>query len=741
MKNKKVGVAKYFFSYFLTFLFSYSLSASEKVVISSRDKNVNEISDIDISQDNKFIAVATRYWVELRDIDTLQLIKNYEGFSTIVNCLAVSPDSSLIAVGCTDGVVRLWDVSSSKEIKVFKGHKNLLTCLVFSKDGRKLASADWSGNIYVWDVASGKGIKMKEGVHKAAVKSLAFSYRGDVLASGGGIGDNLIVLWNVTDGKVDERLTYHTSGISSLIFEKHLLYSASWDKTVRVWDTRAQTVSTVATFDDFVNSIAFSPDKEKIAVGGVNGKVTVMDIAAKRAENTIQPVSENLIKILYPVDGKIISAGDKNILTKNEIEVRISEVPEVGSDIWLDMNLGDIGELFDMLKDPASETVFLATEKKGLLKSVDGKTNWQQMGQEIKDTVTTLAMDDKKVLYVGTKSKGIFESKDAGTSFSGNNDVLFEVSPGVYPEVFDIEIQPKTNKKFIATGKGIFKKEKKWNNVSDKVVSKLCFNPKDNKKLYAGSKKGGLFLSNDAGKSFNLLLKEREEDHPVREIAVNPETDEIFVARGDEGVLVSADGKNFREKNFGLPPGKKTVYSLKIDSRNKNNVYVATEKGIFTSNNKGDTWKDYSDGMDKKTPPKAILVSDTGRVLAGGSGGLFEVGKVKEKKGLSSINFETGSDRIIPQAFDALNKIVESVKFRDKVQVIIHGHTDNVGDENYNMQLSINRAISIKNFFIEKGIAKNRIKTFGFGVTKPLVSNVTEEGRAKNRRVEILIAE
>jgi len=190
-----------------------------------------------------------------------------------------------------------------------------------------------------------------------------------------------------------------------------------------------------------------------------------------------------------------------------------------------------------------------------------------------------------------------------------------------------------------------------------------------------------------------------------------------------------------------LPPGKKTVYSLKIDSRNKNNVYVATEKGIFTSNNKGDTWKDYSDGMDKKTPPKAILVSDTGRVLAGGSGGLFEVGKVKEKKVLSSINFETGSDRIIPQAFDALNKIVESVKFRDKVQVIIHGHTDNVGDENYNMQLSINRAISIKNFFIEKGIAKNRIKTFGFGVTKPLVSNVTEEGRAKNRRVEILIAE
>jgi len=178
MKNRKVRIIKYFFSYFLTFLLSYSLTASEKVVISPRDKNVNEISDIALSQDNKFIAVATRYWVELRDADTLKLIKTYEGFSTIVNCLAISPDSSLIAVGCTDGIVRLWDVSSAKEIKVFKKHKNLLTRLVFSKDGKKLASADWSGNIHIWDIASGKGTKMKEDVHKTVVKSLDFSYRG-----------------------------------------------------------------------------------------------------------------------------------------------------------------------------------------------------------------------------------------------------------------------------------------------------------------------------------------------------------------------------------------------------------------------------------------------------------------------------------------------------------------------------------------------------------------------------------
>jgi len=528
------------------------------------------------------------------------------------------------------------------------------------------------------------------------------------------------------------------------MFEKHLLYSASWDKTVKVWDTRVRTVSTVAILDDFVNSIAFSQDKQKIAVGCVKGKVAILDINAKRVENIIQPVSETLLEILYSAYGKIISAGDKNVLSKNEIEVRLSELPEVGSDIWLDLNLGDIGEIFDMLQEPGAQTVYLATERKGLLKSLDGKTNWKKIDRDIKGVVIALAMDDKKVLCAVTKSKGVYISEDDGKTWKEDNDGLFpKGSEGIYQKMFDIEVQSKINKWFIATEKGIFRKEKKWENISDKIVTKLCFSPKNPRKLYTGTKKGGLFFSNDSGKSWNLLLEEKDKECPIKEITIDTQTEDIFVARGNEGVLVSDDGKNFRNRNYGLPPppDERTVYSIKINPLNGDNIFIATDKGVFTTKNKGDSWKEYSDGLPSQGSPKKILVSDTGRILTGGSSGLFEVGKVKEKKVISPINFETDSDRIKPEAYPVLDNIAASVKNREFAQIIVNGHTDNVGDAGYNLKLSLRRAEGTKTYFVEQGILSERVRAFGFGLEKPLVSNLTEGGRAKNRRVEILIAE
>ena len=73
------------------------------------------------------------------------------------------------------------------------------------------------------------------------------------------------------------------------------------------------------------------------------------------------------------------------------------------------------------------------------------------------------------------------------------------------------------------------------------------------------------------------------------------------------------------------------------------------------------------------------------------------------------------------------------------LRIEISGHTDNVGKDDYNMTLSENRAKSVRQWLIDKGINTQRIVAKGYGKTKPIADNSTEEGRQQNRRTEFKI--
>ena len=102
------------------------------------------------------------------------------------------------------------------------------------------------------------------------------------------------------------------------------------------------------------------------------------------------------------------------------------------------------------------------------------------------------------------------------------------------------------------------------------------------------------------------------------------------------------------------------------------------------------------------------------------------------------INFNFGESTIKSSSFDYLDQLAETLK-RTGSHIIIKGHTDNVGSEETNMSLSRRRAFAVKNYLVAKGMKKNMITTEGYGSTRPLKSNDTEEGRACNRRVEFEI--
>lgn len=110
--------------------------------------------------------------------------------------------------------------------------------------------------------------------------------------------------------------------------------------------------------------------------------------------------------------------------------------------------------------------------------------------------------------------------------------------------------------------------------------------------------------------------------------------------------------------------------------------------------------------------------------------------EVGEKLILEGINFETNSSSITPDSEDILNKSLKYIQAHPNENYEISGHTDSRGSRNHNMKLSKDRADSVKDWLVNKGVDASRLTTEGYGPDQPVDSNDSEEGRAKNRRIE-----
>lgn len=104
---------------------------------------------------------------------------------------------------------------------------------------------------------------------------------------------------------------------------------------------------------------------------------------------------------------------------------------------------------------------------------------------------------------------------------------------------------------------------------------------------------------------------------------------------------------------------------------------------------------------------------------------------------LNDIQFEFDSYVLLRSSFVELDKVVEYLKQQPELNVRLSGHTDFVGSDDYNLTLSRNRARSIADHFVLRGIQSQRIISYGFGKARPIVLGKTDEARKINRRVEI----
>ncbi|NAW64245.1 OmpA family protein [Photobacterium halotolerans] len=155
----------------------------------------------------------------------------------------------------------------------------------------------------------------------------------------------------------------------------------------------------------------------------------------------------------------------------------------------------------------------------------------------------------------------------------------------------------------------------------------------------------------------------------------------------------------------------------------------------------------------------ALIGAASGAALGGGVGYYMDVQEAKlrqqlESTGISvtregdqivlnmpnSITFGVDQSNLSQQAMSALQNVALVVKEYDKTQLNVYGFTDSTGSESYNLRLSQVRASEVSNYLVRTGVAAQRVLAKGMGEAHPVASNANEQGRAQNRRVEIVLS-
>ena len=103
------------------------------------------------------------------------------------------------------------------------------------------------------------------------------------------------------------------------------------------------------------------------------------------------------------------------------------------------------------------------------------------------------------------------------------------------------------------------------------------------------------------------------------------------------------------------------------------------------------------------------------------------------------VTFDVGRATIKPQFYGALDAVASTLRQYDRTRIEVEGHTDSTGSAEMNQQLSENRAYAVVGALASRGIPRDRMYAIGYGKNRPIADNSTAEGRARNRRVEIVV--
>jgi WD40 repeat protein len=233
-----------------------------------------------------------------------------ETFGDVIS-LAFSSDGKLVAIGTSNGEIRLWYVETGKLLLTYKGHKGWVRCISFSPNNKILVSGGDDTTIRIWSVNSGDNLNILRG-HTNRIESVVFTNDYQIASAG---DDHKIIIWDIKQYKYLKTLAEHSHLIWSLSFNpsRFLLASGSEDKSIKIWDIETnQCLKTLEEHSGWVMSIDFSPNGFLLASGGQEGIIKIWDIETGQCLRNLKGHSNSVRSICFNQNSSLLASGSSD---------------------------------------------------------------------------------------------------------------------------------------------------------------------------------------------------------------------------------------------------------------------------------------------------------------------------------------------------------------------------------------------------------------------------------------------
>ncbi|EMD30703.1 hypothetical protein CERSUDRAFT_120339 [Gelatoporia subvermispora B] len=276
------------------------------------DGTLSQGSQVQVLVDNEHSAPGTN--MKLRSVPS----ESYQGHSSMVRCVAFTPDGTQIVSGSEDKTVSLWIAQTGAPVlDPLQGHGEPVACLAVSPDGSCIASGSADETIYLWDARTGKQRADPLTGHCGTwVQSLVFSPDGTRVISGS--SNDTIGIWDARTGRpVMEPLEGHSDTIWSVAISPDgtQIVSGSAHATIQLWDatTGDQLMEPLKGHKYNVFSVAFSPDGARIVSGSADATVRLWD--ARTGGTVMEPLrghTNSVLSVSFSPDGEVIASGSQD---------------------------------------------------------------------------------------------------------------------------------------------------------------------------------------------------------------------------------------------------------------------------------------------------------------------------------------------------------------------------------------------------------------------------------------------
>jgi WD40 repeat protein len=291
------------------------------------------VASVAFSPDGKRLATSdTSGEIQIWELPSGRQLVNCKGHEHWVWAVAFSPDGNLLASASDDYRVKLWDVETGACLKTFIGHTYSVNAIAFSSAGRYIATSSQDGTIRIWDLqapakSSEADASSRLGVvdtcvqlvgHQGRVWSVAFCPVQTAEPSGNGLilascsEDRTIKLWDMETGSCLQTLTGHQDWVKSVAFspDGKMLASGSFDHTLKLWDRQTgNCLSTLRGHTSSITMVAFSPNGEQLISSSYDQTLKLWNQKTGQCIRTLQGHGNRVWSVAFDATGEWLASG------------------------------------------------------------------------------------------------------------------------------------------------------------------------------------------------------------------------------------------------------------------------------------------------------------------------------------------------------------------------------------------------------------------------------------------------